>query len=185
LDFYNEDMSYKLDRKLLSANDIGRRIDDLAMEIKRDYKHNLPVFLPVLTGAFVLSADLIRRFNPSPQVEFIRASSYCSKTKSSGDVRIEGIGDVSIEGKRVLVIEDIIDTGLTIVELKKQLQKLNPIDIRIVTLLDKHERREHNIEINYIGFKIRNHFVVGYGMDYNQMYRGLQDIWIIEASEEL
>lgn len=178
-------MPYNLDRILVSAEDISRRLDDLARTIKQDYGKELPVFLPVLTGAFIFSADLIRHFDPSPQVEFIRASSYGSGTASSGKVRIEGIGDVSIAGKRVLVIEDIIDSGLTILELIKQLKILNPLEIRIATLLDKYERREHNVEIDYIGFKIRNHFVVGYGMDYNQMYRGLTDIWTLEASEEI
>ena len=177
-------MSNNLSEILISADEIANRIKNVAYKIKRDYSDELPVFLPVLTGAFIFSSDLIRQFNPSPEVEFIKASSYGADTESSGKVRIEGINDVSVTGKRVLIIEDIIDTGLTMLKLTEQLDKLEPKDIRVVTLLDKHERREHDFEADYVGFSIPNHFVVGYGMDYNQMYRGLSDIWKLEVSEE-
>jgi hypoxanthine phosphoribosyltransferase len=177
-------MNYKLDKILISQEKIRTRVQELAGEIQADFDKNLPVFLPVLTGGFVFVSDIIRQLPVSPEVQFIKASSYGSETESSGHVKITGLDDINITDRNVLVIEDIVDTGLTMSKLIKELQIFKPKNIKVATLLDKPDRREYKFKPDYIGFEIQNHFVVGYGLDFAQKYRGLPDIWTLATSEE-
>lgn len=173
-------MGYRLGEVLYTREEIKGRIRSLALEISNHYRDEKPVMLPILTGSFIFVADLIRELDWSPQVEFIRASSYNNDTRSSGKVTISGLDTINICGKRVLIVEDIVDTALSIISVVNLLQEKNPKEIKVVTLLDKHERRKTTFKPDFVGFDIPNKFIVGYGLDYAQQYRGLPDIWSIE-----
>lgn len=165
---------------LFSAERIQDRIVELAKEIKSVLGDKFPVVVVVLKGAFMFASDLIRHFDFPYEVDFISTSSYCDATRSSGVVKLLKDLDRPIEGRNVLLVEDIVDTGLTMRYLVELLRIRNPEQIFVVSLLSKPSRRTHNIDIDFVGFEIPDKFVVGYGLDYQQRFRGLPYIAVVE-----
>ena len=164
---------------LLDAGRIEARVRELASQISNDYRGLTPHLVGVLKGAWVFMADLIRQLSVDASVDFLGIQSYGPNTNSSGEVKITKDLDVSIAGRHVLVVEDILDTGHTYHYLEGVLAAHHPASLRLVTLLDKTTRRVIPVRANYVGFEIPNVFVVGYGLDYNQMYRRLPDVRIL------
>jgi hypoxanthine phosphoribosyltransferase len=164
---------------LLSAEQIARRVRELAAQISADY-HGRPLHLVgVLKGAWVFLADLVRHLDLEVTIDFLGFTSYGQASESSGEVRITKDLDASIEGKDVLVVEDILDSGRTFEHLRVVLQAHRPRSLRVVTLLDKASRRVRPVEADYVGFTIPDVFVVGYGLDCAQQYRHLRDVRIV------
>lgn len=164
---------------LLAAGDIVKRVGELGEEISRDYGAKNLLLICVLKGAIVFTSDLMRSLTTPLAVDFMAVSSYGASTSSSGVVRILKDLDKSIEDKDVLIVEDIVDTGLTLNYLKENLLSRKPMSLKIVTLLDKPDRREVGIKLDYCGFEIPDRFVVGYGLDFNEHYRQLPDICVL------
>ncbi len=162
-----------LRRILIDADELAARVRELGRQIADDYAGREPVLVGVLTGAVVFLADLMRAIDGPVLCEFIGVSSYGSASRSSGIVKITADLTMSIEQRDVLVVEDIIDTGRTISYLRRNLETRHPKSVRICTLLDKIERREVPVELDYVGFTIPNEFVVGYGLDHAGLYRNL------------
>lgn len=167
-------------RVLLSAADIHKRIAELGAEIDRDYPSGEPVYLiAVLKGAFIFLADLARAMKTPARIEFMGISSYGKNRKSSGEVKVTKDLDVSIEGHHVVIVEDIVDSGITLSYLVKLLAQRKPKSVRIATLLDKPERRQSPVHVDYVGFRIPDEFVVGYGLDFAEDYRNLGDVCVL------
>ncbi len=162
-----------LKRVLIDPDELAVRVRELGRQISGDYAERRPVLIGVLTGAVIFLADLMRAMDILLQCEFIGVSSYGAGSRSSGVVKITADLPVSIENRHVLVVEDIIDTGRTISYLYRNLETRHPQSLRICTLLDKIERREVAIDLDYVGFTIPNEFVVGYGLDHAGLYRNL------------
>jgi hypoxanthine phosphoribosyltransferase len=158
---------------LVEANDLQRRVGELAAEVSRDYAGRDLVLIGVLKGAVFFVADLMRRLEVSCELDFMAVTSYGSATDSSGVVRILKDLDSSIEGRDVLIVEDIIDSGLTLHYLLRNLRARNPASIEVCALLTKPERRRVDLPIRYVGFEIPNRFAIGYGLDYDQRFRNL------------
>ncbi|MHC5039296.1 MAG: hypoxanthine phosphoribosyltransferase [Planctomycetota bacterium] len=152
------------------------KVSELASRIAMDYAGKHPLLVGVLKGAWVFLADLVRQVPFSVEVDFIKVSSYGKSTESSGEVRFEMDLSRPLEGKDILLVEDIIDTGVTIRHLKEALLARNPASLKLVVLLDKAERREVEVDIDYTGFVIPNHFVVGYGLDCAEFGRNLPHV---------
>jgi hypoxanthine phosphoribosyltransferase len=167
-------------RVLVSAEQIQKRIAEMGAEIDRDYPGGEPVYLiAVLKGAFIFMADLARAMKIPARIEFIGISSYGKEKTSSGQVQLTKDLDAPIEGHHVIIVEDILDTGITLNYLTTLMAQRKPKSLRIVTLLDKPERRQSPVKANYIGFTIPDKFVVGYGLDYAEDYRNLKDVCVM------
>ena len=164
---------------LLSRYEIEQRVIALAAEITRDYRGRTPHLVGILKGAWVFMADLVRHMEIDVTVDFLGITSYDSGTHSSGEVKITKDLDVSIEGREVLIVEDILDTGRTLKYLHEVLAIHKPRNLRVVTLLDKRSRRVVPVHADYVGFEIADIFVVGYGLDFDQKYRQLPDIHVL------
>ena len=158
---------------LVSSEDLQRRIAELGDEISRDYEGRDLFMVGVLKGAVLFLADLMRELTVPCEVDFMAVSSYGSQTDSSGVVRILKDLDAPIEGREVLLVEDIIDSGLTLHYLMKNLKARNPASLEVCALLTKPERRRVDLPIRYVGFEIPNRFAIGYGLDHAQRYRNL------------
>jgi hypoxanthine phosphoribosyltransferase len=169
-----------IERILLDSDTIQERIRKMGAEIAEMYRGNDLLLISVLKGSIVFMADLIRAINIPHEIDFMATSSYGSGTKSSGVVRILKDLNKSIEGRNVLIVEDIIDSGNTLNYLVRILQERQPATLRIVTLLDKPDRREVHTNVDWVGFSIPNDFVVGYGLDYNEIYRNLPYIGVLK-----
>jgi hypoxanthine phosphoribosyltransferase len=169
---------------LYSAEQIQRRIAELGAELARDYEGRNPLLIGVLKGACIFISDLLRAIDLKLGIEFMAISSYGSSTRTSGEVRIIKDLDVAIEGRDILVVEDIVDTGLTLSYLLANLKSRGATSVKLVALLDKHERREREVEIDYLGFSIPDAFVVGYGLDFAERYRNLPYIAVIKDPEK-
>ena len=165
--------------KYIEENAIEKRIVELAKEISGDYIGREPIILSVLKGAFVFTADLIRKLEFMPKIDFIRVESYGSSTVSSGKIERKTDLTVDVKGKDVLIIEDIADTGLTITYLINYLKSLGAGSVKVCVLLNK-KMVNRDLHIDYYGFEIENQFVVGYGLDFDQKYRNLPYIGILE-----
>jgi len=165
---------------LYTKEEIDKRVTELADTISRDYKGKEIIVIGVLKGAFIFMADLIRCLNVPCIVDFIRVASYGSGTVSSGEIEIKKDIETNIEGKDVLIIEDIIDTGLTMSFLMDKLKERNPHSLKVCVFLDKKHRREIEFNADYVGFTMDEGFVVGYGLDCNEMDRFLADICVIK-----
>ena len=165
---------------LLTATQIQTRIGELGAQIARDYAGRNPLLLGVLKGASLFLSDLVRATDLRLGIEFMAISSYGASTRSSGEVKIVKDLDVPIEGRDLIVVEDIVDTGLTLSYLLANLRSRGASSVRLAALLDKYERREREVEINYLGFKIPDAFVVGYGLDFAERYRNLPYIAVIK-----
>ena len=173
------DMGSDLQQVLITEEQIGQRLDEMAAQIDADYAGRDPLLVGVLKGAVYVMADLSRRLHMSAPMDWMAVSSYGSGTKSSGVVRILKDLDKPINGKDVLIIEDIVDSGMTLSFLKENLLSRGAASLHIATLLDKPERRRVPLHVDYSGFTIPDEFVVGYGLDYAEKYRNLPDIGVL------
>ena len=165
---------------LITREEIGKAVTRLASEIRRDYQGKRPLLIGVLKGSFVFMADLIRYLDLPLEVDFIKLSSYGAAKETSGKVRVVQPLKTAIKGRDVLVIEDIVDTGITISFLLDYLRKKKPASLKFCSLTDKPSRRQVPISIDYLGFTVPNKFIVGYGLDFNEEFRYLPDICFVE-----
>ena len=165
---------------LLSEEKIQARIRELGTQITQEYAGLNPLLIGVLKGACFFLSDLMRAIDTKLSLEFMAISSYGSSTRTSGEVRIMKDLDVPIEGRHILVVEDIVDTGLTLSYLLANLESRGAASVRLAALLDKYERREREVKIDYLGFKIPDEFVVGYGLDFAERYRNLPFIAVLK-----
>jgi hypoxanthine phosphoribosyltransferase len=169
---------------LIPTEKIKDRINELGAEIARDYAGRNPLLICVLKGACLFLSDLMRAADIPLNVEFIAISSYGTEMRTSGEVRILKDLDVAIEGRHILVVEDIVDTGLTLSYLLANLKSRGAESVKLAALLDKFERREKEVPIDYLGFKIPDEFVVGYGLDFAERYRNLPFIAVLKNPQE-
>lgn len=168
---------------LLSTEQIQRRVSELGEEISRDYPRDADLHLVcVLKGAFMFLGDLIRVLDRPLTIDFMAVSSYAKETTSSGEVRLVKDLDTGLQGRNVVIVEDIVDTGLTLSYLQEILRARAPRSLRTACLLNKPSRRLVEVEVDYIGFTIEDRFVVGYGLDYGEKYRNLPYITVIQAN---
>ncbi|MDD4858971.1 MAG: hypoxanthine phosphoribosyltransferase [Dehalococcoidales bacterium] len=165
---------------LLPREDIAATVRKLAADITRDYHDKNPILIGILKGAFVFMADLVRCLNFPLELEFVRLASY-SGTQSTGQLKMLQTLPCPVEGRHVLVIEDIIDTGLTTAFIMGYVKTKSPASLKLCALLDKPARRCAPVDIDYLGFTVPDRFVVGYGLDYDQKYRNLPDVCVLEA----
>src|SRR5438093_12435109 len=163
---------------LLSADQIQKRVAEMALEIRRDFADDLHV-IAVLKGAFVFLSDLIRHMPGHVSLDFMAVSSYAKGTTTSGEVRLLKDLDTGLDGRNVVIVEDIVDTGLTLTYLQEILRARNPRELRTALLLSKPSRRQVDVKVEYIGFDIEDRFVVGYGLDYAEHYRNLPHIAVL------
>ena len=167
---------------LIEEDALQARIAELGGEISRDYEHREPLLVGVLKGAVFFMADLVRQMTVPCEIDFMAVSSYGSGTDSSGVVRILKDLDASIEGRHVLIVEDIVDSGLTLSYLVRSLQARSPASLEVCALLTKPARRRADIECRYVGFEIPNRFVIGYGLDFGERYRSLPYVAALDES---
>lgn len=171
---------YQMSKKpMIPAREIQARIQTLAKEIAESFEFD--IVLSALTGSFMFSTDLVRAMaNPSHKIAFIKASSYGSGTESSGKLTVTGLDKLNLKGLRILLVDDILDTGRTMHTLVSMLKEMGVSDLRTCVLLNKEERRAVDYHADFVGFEIANEFVVGYGLDYDDNYRTLPEIWTLE-----
>ncbi len=162
---------------VLRKEEIEASTASVARQISSDYKGRPLVVIGVLKGAFIFLADLVRRITIPVQVDFVRAASYGSGATSSGKIKLTKEVDIDITGKDVLIVEDIVDSGLTLTYLMDHLKQFKPETVRVCTLLDKYERRQSKVKVDYACHTIEKGFLVGYGLDYNEAYRELPAIY--------
>lgn len=170
-------------KTIIPKRELDKRIKELGSKISRDYAGKEPILVGILKGSFIFLADLVRQIKIPHQVDFIAVASYGQEIVGSGAVKLIKDLSVNIEGKDVIIIEDIVDTGLTLNFIRKNLLLRKPKSIEIVTLLDRKERRKAEVPIKYAGFSIPNEFVVGYGLDLAERYRNLPYIAKVEGSK--
>ncbi|MFP4398519.1 MAG: hypoxanthine phosphoribosyltransferase [Desulfonatronovibrio sp.] len=170
-------------KPLFTPDIIQGRVNELGARISRDLKDRPVVAVCVLKGAVVFYADLIRSLSIDPEMDFVRISSYGDQTVSNGNVIFSKDLEIPVKGKHVLIVEDIIDTGRSIACLKRVLENKNPESIRLCALIDKHERREVQVEVDYAGFVLKDGFIVGYGLDYAEKYRNMTGIFQLITEE--
>ena len=166
-------------RVLISAQQIHDRIQELAAQIDRDHPQGPVYLVGILKGACIFLADLARAMKTPARLEFVGISSYGRGKTSSGEVKLTKDLDVSVEGYDVIVVEDIVDSGITLSYLVQVFQQRRPKSLRIATLLDKPDRRQRPVKVDYAGFQIPDEFVVGYGLDYAEDYRNLPDVCVL------
>jgi hypoxanthine phosphoribosyltransferase len=168
---------------LLSREQIASIVKDLADQISKDYRERELILVCILKGAFMFLSDLVRHLQIPVKIDFVRLASYGAGMKTSGRIEITKDIETPIEGKDVLIIEDIVDSGYTLQFLKDRLALANPRSVKICALLDKKARREVKIEVDYLGKEIDNVFVIGYGIDFNETYRNLPEIYYVTPIE--
>ncbi len=171
-------------RPIVTQEEMRARIRELGRQITADYAGKDLILVGVLKGAYAFYADLARAIRIPIRVDFIIVTSYNSKTRTSGKVKIVADLTEDIRGRDVLLVEDIVDSGLTVQYLVKTLAKRKPRSIKVCTLLSKPERRKVDVQVDYVGFKIPNKYVVGYGLDYQQQYRNLPYLAVLDTVEE-
>ena len=176
----NDNMKEDVLRVLLSEDEIREKVRELGGKITADYNNSNLMLVTVLKGAVVFLADLMRQIDVPAEIDFMVVSSYGSGVKSSGVVKIVKDLDVPLAGKDILIVEDILDSGLTLSYIKELLESRGPRSIRIATLLDKPSRRKVDLQADYIGFSVPDEFVIGYGLDYDEKYRNLPYIGILK-----
>lgn len=158
---------------LIDEETIQKRVKELAKKIESDYSGKELTLVCILKGSTPFTVDLARNINKKLKIEFLQVSSYGAEKISSGKINLKLDLSRSVEGENLLIVEDIIDTGMTLSYLVKHLQEKNPESVKICTLLDKPERRKYDVKVDYVGFEIPDKFVVGYGLDYDEIYRNL------------
>jgi len=174
-------MDNPLEKKLLfSRETIQERVKELAARISSDYEGQEPVFIGVLNGAVFFFADLTRELDIPIKIDFIRAASYGSEMTSSGEIRLTKDVEIPVKGRPVILVEDIVDTGLTLTHIIKKMEAKAPESIKVCALIDKLDRRDVSVTVDYCGFRIEEGFVVGYGLDHDEKYRQLPDIFVLK-----
>ena len=172
-----DETNFKL---LYSRQELAAQVARLGAEISRDYQGRELLMVGVLKGSFLFFADLVRAVDVPTVVDFVRLASYGSETRSSGIVEMRKDLELPIEGRDVIIVEDIVDSGLTLESLYHRLLLRNPRTLRICTLIDKRCRREVDIEPDYVGIVMEDGFIIGYGLDFDERYRNLADIYLVE-----
>jgi len=171
----------KIKETLLQRQEIEERVSSLGQQLTKDYAGKKPVVLGILNGAFIFLADLVRAVDLPVEVDFIRVASYGETTESSGSITLTKEPELDLTGKDILLVEDIVDSGTTMAWLQKYFTtEYKPNSIKTCTLIDKSERRAINVQMDYVGFQIKEGFLVGYGLDCAQQYRTLPDICTLE-----
>lgn len=165
---------------LFPPEEIQLAVNRLAHEIKRDYADKTPLLIGILKGSFIFLSDLVRVLDMPLEIDFIRAASYGDRIVSSGEVKITKDIDINIKNRDILVIEDVVDTGLTLNVILEHLKTRNPASLKLCALVDKHAQGQLPVKIDYLGFSVRDGFLVGYGLDYNEKYRYLSGIYVME-----
>lgn len=173
-------MEHRAGRALIPREEIAARTAELGRAIGRDFAGRNPLLVGVLKGAVIFAADLIRAIPAPVAIDFISVASYGTATRSSGAVRLTADLSVSIEGRDVILVEDIVDSGRTLGYLRRSFATRRPRSVSVCVLLDKIERREVDVKLDYVGFVIPDRFVVGYGFDFGGLYRSLPDIHVLE-----
>jgi hypoxanthine phosphoribosyltransferase len=164
---------------LIKRRDIELEVAKLARAIRDDYLNKNPLLIGILKGSFIFMADLVREIDMPLEVDFIRLSSYGCGTESSGSIKVLSRLNVPVKGRHILVVEDIVDTGLTIAYFLSYLKRKRPASVRLCALTEKPSRRKTDVKIDYLGFTVPDKFIVGYGIDWNERYRNLPDICYI------
>ena len=167
---------------IISSGEIAQRIANLGQEISNDYIGRQLLVVGILNGAFILTADLVRSITIPLEVDFVRVASYDSATTSSGKIRLLKDLEIPVRDKDILLVEDIVDTGNTIAWLSKHLQGRGASSIKLCTLINKEERREQKVQIDYCGFEVQEGFLVGYGLDHAEQHRQLPDIYRLKGN---
>lgn len=175
-----EDLMRDIERVLVDKQSILKRCDELGAQISKDYYGKRPMFICVLKGSVMFFADLIRRVSIDCELEFMAISSYGASKSSSGEVRVVKDLNTQVEGRHLIIVEDIVDTGITLNYLVNNLKCRGAASVEICTLLDKPERRERDVHAKYSGFVIPNEFVVGYGLDFDEKYRNLPEVCVLK-----
>lgn len=169
---------------VISEKDILHKIKELANKIDNDFNEEPVVFIGTLKGAFMFLSDLVKHIkNPNVEVDFVRVKSYGLSDKSSGKVELVKDLELPVEGKNVIIVEDIVDTGLTLKFLYERIKKLNPKTLKVCALINKKERREVDVPVDYIGFEVEKGFLVGYGLDFAERYRHLSEVYEVVKDE--
>lgn len=177
-------MRETIESQLYSREAIAARVKELGEQLSRDYADSDPLVVVVLKGSAMFASDLLREMPIRVEVDYIGTSSYGDATESSGHVRIVKDISASLQGRHVIIIEDIVDTGLTLDYLLRTLNLREPASLKICALLDKPSRRRAEVPVDYIGFSIDDHFVIGYGLDYASRYRNLPYIGVLKLEQE-
>ena len=165
---------------LIPQNKIQERVKELARWISSDYAGREPLFIGILNGAVFFFTDLVKELTIPSRIDFIRAASYGSAMTSSGAIRLLKDVELPVAGKDLIVVEDIVDTGLTLTHIIRMLEERGPNSIRLCALIDKKERREQAVTIDYCGFQVEQGYLIGYGLDYDEQYRYLRDICVLK-----
>ncbi len=168
---------------LIEEKKLQERIRELGEEISRDYKGKVPVFIGVLNGAFLFLSDLVKNVDIDCEIDFFKLSSYGDAKISSGRVTLVKELNCDVNGRDIIIVEDIVDSGLSIKFIEEHIVRYNPASMKVVSLLVKPKSLKYNVKIDYIGFDIPSEFVVGYGLDYAQKYRNLRSIYILENNK--
>jgi hypoxanthine phosphoribosyltransferase len=163
----------------LTEEQIQKRIIELADQISNDYKDKIPVFIGVLNGAFIFMSDLIRNISINCEIDFFKLSSYGDSKISSGDVKLLKELNCDVNGRDILIVEDIVDSGLSIKYIEELFEIHSPNSMKVISLLMKPDSLKYKVKIDYIGFKIPSKFVIGYGLDYAQKFRNLRSIFVL------
>ena len=166
---------------VLKKTDIDKAVADLAQKISSEYQSRELVLIGVLKGAFIFLADLVRQLTIPAKVDFVRLASYGNSTRTSGHIRLTKDIEIDVKGKDVIIVEDIIDTGFSLVYLTDHIKSFKPRSIRICTLIDKRERREASIHVDYAGCSVAEGFLVGYGLDFAEDYRNLPEVYHLQT----
>jgi hypoxanthine phosphoribosyltransferase len=166
--------------KFIKDEEIQKRITEMGMQIAHEYRSKFPIFIGVLNGSFMFLADLLKNVPIKCEMDFFKLSSYGDEKISSGKVKLLKELNADIADRHVIVVEDIVDSGLSIKFIKEMMNEMNPASLKIASLLLKPGSLKHNIEIDYIGFEIPDKFVLGYGLDYAQKFRNLKSIYKLE-----
>ncbi len=169
-----------MEKKLFISRDtIQEKVVKIATQISSDYEGKEPTFIGILNGAVFFFADIVREVTIPVKIDFIRAASYGSAMKSSGTIRLTKDVEISVKGKPIILVEDIVDTGLTLSHIIKMMESKEPESVKVCALIDKLERRDEFVKIDYCGFQIEKGFIVGYGLDYDEQYRQFPDIYTL------
>lgn len=164
---------------LLSEEEIQKRVKELGEEISRDYRGKVPVFIGVLNGSFIFMSDLLKNVDIECEIDFFKLSSYGDSKISSGNVKLLKELNCDVNDRDIIIVEDIVDTGLSIKYIEDLFSKHTPKSMKVVSLLVKPESLKYDVKIDYIGFRIPSQFVIGYGLDYQQKYRNLSSIYVL------
>lgn len=164
---------------LLSDEQIQKRVKELGEEISQDYRGKVPIFIGVLNGAFIFMSDLLKNVDIECEVDFFKLSSYGDSKISSGNVKLLKELNCDVNDREIIIVEDIVDTGLSIKYIEELFSKHTPKSMKVVSLLVKPESLKYDVKIDYIGFRIPSQFVIGYGLDYQQKYRNLSSIYVL------